>query len=134
MADQTKPSRWFCRNSSTGQAQGPFDLVELAGLLRSGDINGQTLTQAEGDQSWLPFQERREFDSAKNMPASAIYQHIKDEAEEKQSPWSLRGLYYLGWLVLGVIWYGFSWGYRPVWQMHWFQNWVLDALNRFIGH
>jgi hypothetical protein len=108
--------------------------VELAGLLRSGDISGETLTQAEGDQAWVAFQDRREYETAKTMPAAAIYQHLKDEAEEQESPWSLRRLYYLGWLVLGVIWCGFFWGYRPVWQMHWFQNWVLDALNRIWGH
>jgi hypothetical protein len=134
MAEQIKPSRWFCRRTSTGKIEGPFDLVELAGLLRSGDITGETLTQEEGDQSWLAFQDRREYETAKTMPAAAICQHLKDEAEEQQSPWSLRGIYYLGWLVLGVIWYGFSWGYRPVWQMHWFQNFVLHVLGRIFGH
>jgi len=67
------------------------------------------------------------------MPADVIYQHLKDEEEEQESPWSLRRLYYLGWLMLGITGYGFFWGYRPVWQMHWFQKLVLDALNRIFG-
>jgi hypothetical protein len=67
MPEPNKPQRWFCRNSSAGEAQGPFDLVELAGLLRSGDITEQTLTQAEGDQSWIAFKDRREFESAMNV-------------------------------------------------------------------
>ena len=82
MAEPNKPPRWFCRNSSTGDVQGPFDLLELAGLLRSGDITGETLTQAEGDESWVAFQDRLEFKSAKAMPAAAIYQHLKDEADQ----------------------------------------------------
>ena len=134
MAEPIKPPRWFCRNTSTDDVQGPFDLVELAGLLRSGGITGETLTRAEGDETWVAFQKRLEYETAKTMPVAAIYQHLKDEAEEQQSPWSLRGIYYLGWLVLGVIGYGFFWGYRPVWQMHRFQNLVLNALKRIIGH
>ena len=133
MAEPTKPSRWFCRSTSTGKIEGPLDIVELAGLLRSGGITGETLTQAEGDQVWMAFQNRREFDSARNMPADVIYQHLKDEEEEQESPWSLRRLYYLGWLMLAITGYGFFWGYRPVWQMHWFQKLVLDALNRIFG-
>jgi hypothetical protein len=134
MAEQIKPSRWFCRSTSTSKIEGPFDIVELAGLLRSGGITGETLTQAEGDQVWVAFQNRREFDSARNMPADVIYQHLKDEDEEQGSPWSLRRLYYLGWLVIGVMGYGLFGGIRPTWLMHWFQNWVLDALNRIFGH
>jgi len=65
MAEPNKPPRWFCRNSSTGDVQGPFDLLELAGLLRSGDITGETLTQAEGDESWVAFQDRLEWHQLK---------------------------------------------------------------------
>ena len=96
MSEPNKPSRWFCRSAPTGKIAGPFDIVELAGLLRSGGITGETLTQAEGDQAWVAFQNRQEFDSAKNMPTDVIDQHLKDEAEEQESPWSLRRLYYLG--------------------------------------
>jgi len=138
MAEPNKPPRWFCRNSSTGDVQGPFDLLELAGLLRSGDITGETLTQAEGDESWVAFQDRLEFKSAKAMPAAAIYQHLKDEADQQQSPWSLRGLYYLGSFLLGTLGYALFGGFRPTWQtyqfQHWLQNFVLYALGRMFGH
>src|ERR1700733_4754373 len=110
MGEPIKSPKWFCRNISTGRAEGPFDLVELAGLLRSGDITGQTLVRAEGDENWVAFQDRREFESAKNMPVDVIYQHLKDEAEEQESPWSLRRLYYLCALVFGTLGYWFHLG------------------------
>ena len=134
MAEQFKPSRWFCRRASTDKIEEPFDLMELAGLLRSGDITGETLTQAEGEQSWVAFENRREFELAKNMPVTDIYQHLKDEAEEQQSPWSLRRLYYLCSLVFGVVGFGLFAGIRPIWLRHWFENRVWDTLNRIFGH
>ena len=134
MAERTKLHRWFCRSTSTSSVDGPFDLVELAGLLRSGDITGDTLTQAEGEEGWVLFQDRPEFVSAKDMPADVIYRHLKEESEEQESPWSLRRLYYLGGLILGVAGYALFGGFRPLWHSHWFWHVVSSELQRWLGH
>jgi hypothetical protein len=134
MAMGNKPTRWFCRSDSSTKIDGPFDLVELAALLRAGDISGDTLTQEEGEQPWLAFQSRPQFDLAKTMPADVIYRHLKDEKENLRSWWSLSHLYYLGSLVFGTLGYALFHGINPIWAAHWFQRFVIDFLIRVSVH
>ncbi len=135
MDEQTKLSRWFCRSTATGQIEGPFDLIELAGLLRSGDVTGETLTQKEGDQEWVAFKNRQEFESAKNMPAEVIYQHLKDEKDEElEPPWSPRRLYYLFALLFGIVGYWLHPGVGSSTRVNEFLTVVVVGVKHLLGH
>jgi hypothetical protein len=110
--DIPKPPRWFLQRFPNRDPEGPFDLPELAGLLRTGDITGEILTQREGDEAWLPFRERPEFAEAADMPVTAIEQHLQDEIDETVEPWwTPQRLYYLGcialppFIVIAWIWH-----------------------------
>jgi hypothetical protein len=108
------PPRWFLMRPPSHEPEGPFDLEELAALLRTGDITGETLTKREGadERDWVAFKQRPEFATAANEPAEVIEQHLEDEAAQEVPPWwTLQRLYYLGavagppFIVLGYYLY-----------------------------
>jgi len=82
-----KSARWFYRTAS-GQAQGPFDFVELAALLRCGDITGATLTRSDGDKgdAWMPFHKRHQFGWARDMPPEVIYRNLEAKTAGPKAP------------------------------------------------
>jgi hypothetical protein len=55
-----------------GEVEGPFELIELAGLLRANLITGDTVVVPEGEEQWLSFQNRSEYQLAKEIPQNAI--------------------------------------------------------------
>ena len=104
---QTKPiasKRFYCY-PATNEVEGPFELVELAGLLHDNLINGETQTLREGEETWLPFQERNEFHLAKEMSKDAIARHAKEKAEAQVSPFNPRKLITFVWIMLPVFLY-----------------------------
>jgi hypothetical protein len=94
MSSHAEKETWFYRSDSGGE-EGPFDLVEMAGLLRTGDIAPETLTRTIDDSAWRPFRERREYEWARDMPAGVIMRHLDKKAERPESPFTPRRLWYL---------------------------------------
>lgn len=106
MDEPNKPAKWFYRLSETSDIQGPYDLVELAGFLATGDITAETATRTEHGEEWLPFGERREYTFAKEMPPGIILRHLDAEIPEPETFFTFsRKLYYLGALVFGIVLY-----------------------------
>ena len=85
-----------------------MDLVEMAALLRIGDITPDTLTQMEGEEEWQSFQYRREFEWARDMPSEAILRHEeeKSEGEFPRVPF-LTKVYYFFAVFFGIASYAF---------------------------
>ena len=113
MPDELKAppkATWYYRSAPDGEATGPVELIELAGLLRTGDITGETLTQQEGDVLWTAFAKRREFEWARDMPAGVIMRHLdakaNDAAEARPFTWKKIHAFFA--LMVGVFWYTVS--------------------------
>ena len=106
MPDEPK-AMWYFRNAPSAEPTGPVELIELAGLLRTGDITGETLTQIEGDVLWTPFAKRREFEWARDMPVGVNMRHLdtkaKDAADAKPFTWKKIHAFFA--LMVGVFWY-----------------------------
>ena len=64
---------------------GPYDLVQLAALLRRGQITSETPTFAEGEMEWRPFGDRAQFIVAKEMPKDAVFGHRQIAIDEEAS-------------------------------------------------
>jgi len=67
---------------------GPYDLVQMAKLLRDKMITAETLTFREGEEQWKAFGQRSEFIIAQEMPADAVsmrLEKLKMQAEESGS-------------------------------------------------
>jgi curved DNA-binding protein CbpA len=100
-----KSAKWFYR-SADGREQGPYELLELAAMLRCGDITGATSTRTEAD-SWMPFQERHEFAWARDMPTEVLYRHLdrRTEGEKEGFTFTFRKIYYLFAFIIGMLGY-----------------------------
>jgi curved DNA-binding protein CbpA len=98
------PARWFIRNRK-GDKEGPFDFVEIAALLRCGDVTGASLTHTEGENSWKPLQERYEYSWARDMPAETVYRHLNAKAMSyaEAKPFTFRKIYYFFGLLVGLV-------------------------------
>src|SRR5260221_11773916 len=88
MDARPKASKRFYCYPASNEVEGPFELVELAGLLRESHITDETPTLREGEEAWIPFQDRPEFHLAKEMPKEAIARHLQEQASEKESSFS----------------------------------------------
>jgi hypothetical protein len=117
MPQDSSVEKWLYRDSKRGSEEGPLDLVEMAGLLRAGDIAPDTLTKTVDDPTWKPFQDRREYAWARDMPPGVIMKHLEIKSKKPESPFTPRRLYYLGALLLGVsayllklLWNVYYWG------------------------
>jgi hypothetical protein len=64
-----------------GTEAGPYDLVQMAGLMRRKIIDGETLTRVEGDDAWKPFSWQPQFSVVREMPADAVSMRL-DELDE----------------------------------------------------
>jgi hypothetical protein len=112
-----KPLHYIQRE---GAEAGPYDLVQMAALLRKKIIDGQTLTRREGEDAWMPFSWQPLFSVAREMPAEATSMRLEELDEEtldRQSPIPLpsqenviriiAGI--VGLLVLGAGAYALAW-------------------------
>lgn len=61
---------------------GPYDVVQMAGLLRRKIISAETMTRREGDDDWKPFSWQPQFNIAKEMPPDATSARTKALDEE----------------------------------------------------
>jgi hypothetical protein len=105
MEPSRKPVRRFYCCPANNQVEGPFALVELAGLLHASHITGETLTLLEGEEQWLPFQDRPEYNFAREMPREMVTQHIKEKTEEQESSFSPRKLLTFAWVMAPLFLY-----------------------------
>ncbi|MCE0482934.1 MAG: DUF4339 domain-containing protein [Methylacidiphilales bacterium] len=74
---------------SEQEEDGPYDIVQMAGLLRRKMITGETPTRREGEEHWQPFSWHPEFIVAREMPPGAVSQRaeaLRDEGLESASP------------------------------------------------
>jgi len=101
---RTPARRFYCYPASN-QVEGPFELVELAGLLRGNHITGETLVMIEGEEEWLPFEKRNEFHLAREIPQDAIKRHFEEHAEATASPFSWAKLKVFLWIMLPFFGY-----------------------------
>ena len=132
-----KSAKWFYR-AKDGSEVGPFEFVELAGMLRCGDISGGTQTRTEAD-AWMDFQDRYEYKWARDMPTEVIYRHLGAKAESAPAGFSFtfRKIYYLVAVIVGVILYGLFFSYRstvPYYDSQRnFDSFLLKTLLYFLG-
>ncbi len=95
--------RYFCFVQEN--VIGPFNLVELAGLMRDKQIDGDTPLCLEGTEEWINFRDRTEYGFAQEIPQSVIDQHIKEQVSETESDWSAKKLLPFLWLMVPVFLY-----------------------------
>jgi hypothetical protein len=72
-----------------GSEAGPYDLAQMAGLLRQHIIDGETPTRLEGDDAWKPFSWQPHFSVAREMSPDATsmrLDELNEEALDRQSP------------------------------------------------
>jgi hypothetical protein len=88
---------------------GPYDLVQMAGLLRRKIITPETSVRREGEDDWKPFSWHPQFIVAKEMSPDAVSgrsQELDAEARAPRSPIplpSVETLMKLGELVIGAL-------------------------------
>jgi GYF domain 2 len=63
---------------------GPYDLVQMAGLLRKKIINPETMTRCEGEDGWKPFSWQPQFSVAREMSPDAVSTRIEALNEKAQ--------------------------------------------------
>jgi len=103
---QTTPKpvrRFYCYPAS--EVEGPFELVELAGLLRANHITGETPVLIEGEEQWLFFQDRPEYHMAMEIPLDAINRYVNEKADAQESSFSPRKLLMCAWIMSPVFLY-----------------------------
>jgi hypothetical protein len=93
--------RFFCFVQE--KVEGPFELVELAGLLHAKHIDADTPLCAEGSEEWLLFQDRPEYRFAQEIPANVVEKHLQEQAEATASPWTPKKLAMLLWIMAPVF-------------------------------
>lgn len=100
-----QPVRRFYCYPASNEVEGPFELVELAGLLHQKHISGETPTLLEGEETWIPFQERPEFHFATEMPREAVQLHVQEQASAQESSFSPRKLLTFAWVMAPLFLY-----------------------------
>ena len=68
------------------EVAGPYDLVQMAGLLRRKIITAKTLTLLDGEEDWESFGSRPQFLVAKEMPLDAVSTRSDDSSEAAKGP------------------------------------------------
>lgn len=68
-------------NSDHGQA-GPYDMVQMAGLLRRKIITAETMTLLRGESEWKPFFQQQQFILVGEIPRDAV--SMRTDAVEEQ--------------------------------------------------
>jgi hypothetical protein len=105
-----KPEPLFYVERAEQNVAGPYDLVQMAGLLRRKIVTGETLTRLEGEEDWKPFAWHPQFIVAREMSPDAVSTRaaeLDDEAEEaRQGPIpmpSRETLMKLGGTIIGAL-------------------------------
>lgn len=105
----SSPKKFYCAFEQTGEeVHGPFDFMEMASLLRTNHVTGDTITFVEGEEQWVPFKDRPDYHFAREVSAEAIAQYDKERAESQESNWSWRRLKLLIW-ALPVLFLVIGW-------------------------
>ena len=105
-----KPEPLFYIEREEQNVAGPYDLVQMAGLLRKKIITAETFVRLEGEDDWKPFSWHPQFIVAREMSPDAVSTRatkLDDEAEEaRQGPIpmpSRETLMRLGGLMIGAL-------------------------------
>src|SRR5471032_1966910 len=61
---------------------GPYDLVQMAGLLRKKIITAETSVRREGEEDWKPFAWHPQFIVAREMSPDAVSTRVDDLNEQ----------------------------------------------------
>jgi len=104
-----KPEPLFYIDRGEQNVAGPYDLVQMAGLLRRKIITAETSTRLEGEEDWKPFAWQPQFSIVREVPPDAVSTRVEVLDEEAHAPSSLiplpsaETLMKLGGLVGGVL-------------------------------
>jgi hypothetical protein len=104
-----KPEPLFYIEREARIVAGPYDLVQMAGLLRKKIITEETPTRLEGEEDWKPFSWHPQFIVAREMSPDAVstrVDELTEEAEDARAPIPLPSaetLMKLGGLVVGAL-------------------------------
>ena len=74
------PTRLFIQRE--GNEAGPYDLVQMAALLRKKIIDGQTPTRLDGEDAWMPFSWQPHFSVVREMRPDATSMRL-DQLDEQ---------------------------------------------------
>lgn len=66
------PEPLFFIAREEGIVAGPYDVVQMAGLLRRKIITGETMTRLDGQDDWKAFSWQPQFVLAREMPPDAV--------------------------------------------------------------
>ena len=78
------PEPLFYIQREGGPVAGPYDLVQMASMLRKKIITAETMTRLEGEEDWKAFSWQPQFSIVREMPADAVSTRVirlDDEAE-----------------------------------------------------
>jgi len=65
-------------------AAGPYDLIQMAGLLRKKIITSETMSRLEGEDGWKPFGWRPQFSVAREMSPDAVSERVIEQERASQ--------------------------------------------------
>jgi hypothetical protein len=108
-----------------GTEAGPYDLVQMAGLLRKNIISRETQTRLDGDDAWMPLSWQPQFPVIREMSPTAESMHLdelNEEAMNRRSPIPLPSRELLvqlaafasGSLLMAVMAFLFAWLNAPI--------------------
>ena len=66
------PEPLFFIQRDEGVVAGPYDVVQMAGLLRRKIISGETMTRRDGEDHWMAFAWQPQFALVRELPADAV--------------------------------------------------------------
>ena len=73
-----KPEPLFYVERGGQNVAGPYDLVQMAGLLRKRIITPETMSRLEGEDDWKPFSWQPQFGIAREMSPDAVSTRVND--------------------------------------------------------
>jgi hypothetical protein len=75
-AMKKEPLFYLAREES--HIAGPYDLVQMAGLLRRKIISPETMSRLEGEDDWKPFSWQPQYSVVREMPPDAASSRVDD--------------------------------------------------------
>jgi len=73
-----KPEPLFYIERDEQNVAGPYDLVQMSGLLRKKIITPETPTRLEGEDAWKPFSWQPQFIVVREIPPDAVSTRVSD--------------------------------------------------------